>query len=223
MATQRKQRPGQQAGQRLAQAVLQALAGGCSGIPALMEATGLAAFQVSNAAQTLRRRGFVEIQGPGAYRVTDAGHSWLLGGRCVASGQGGRVHKRARGLRARAWWLMRELRKFTLGDLLTTLAEGAERDARGNLGRYLAALEEAGVVTRMRRRVPCAHGHGGEVIWYLRQDLGRIAPVARAAAREVFDPNAGALVRPADEATAVEIHAAEPTFDQSMTLEAAHV
>lgn len=149
-----------------------------------------------NAIQVLKRRGLVEIMGRGAYRLTPAGREWLVAGRVVASGQGGRK-RLSSGLRERAWWLMRELRKFTLTDLLTTLADGTERDAAGNLARYLRGLERAGVVVRMRRRVPGdSPQSNGHVVWWLKRDLGRMPPVWRAAQGAVFDPNSGEVLTP---------------------------
>jgi len=112
---------------------------------------------IATTAATLRRRKLIESPARGVYRITQAGRDWLASGRTIASGQGRRRIERTNGLRERAWWLMRELRKFTVADLLTTLADGSERDAHGNLGRYLSVLEQAGVVQRMRRRA-CAGG-----------------------------------------------------------------
>lgn len=198
--------------QRLAQRVLEAIAAGCSGVAAIEQITGLSAVQVGNAVQVLRKRHLIEIPAPGEYRLTETGSAWLQSGRSIASGQAPRVHKRARGLRARAWWLMRELRKFTLTDLLTTLADGSEGDARGNLARYLWALEESGVVVRMKRRVPADNGQGqGQCIWYLQRDLGRLPPVARHTFRQVFDPNAGQVV---GSEVATEV-ASEPATDST--------
>lgn len=192
---------------RISQRVLEAIAAGAGDSEAAAAATGMTPKQVSNGAQKLRRRGLLEITnqdhyrlaGQGIYRITEAGTAWLAGGRAVAGGQSERRNRlNTRGLRVRAWWLMRELRKFTLADLLSTLADGTESDARSNLAKYLAALEDAGIVHRMKRRTPRQNGAGrGNDIWMLKQDLGRHAPVARHTHREVFDPNAGAVLRAA--------------------------
>lgn len=48
------------------------------------------------------------------------------------------------GLRQRAWWVMRRCVSFTLPELLATLADGSERDAINNLGKYVRALERQG-------------------------------------------------------------------------------
>ncbi|HRD35476.1 MAG TPA: hypothetical protein PLR02_14640 [Rhodocyclaceae bacterium] len=147
---------------------------------------------IATTAATLRRRKLIESPARGVYRITQAGRDWLASGRTIASGQGRRRIERTNGLRERAWWLMRELRKFTVADLLTTLADGSERDAHGNLGRYLSVLEQAGVVQRMRRRVPgAAVTSNGHILWWLKRDLGRMAPVWRQRHRTVYDPNSG--------------------------------
>ncbi|MBL8350489.1 MAG: hypothetical protein JNL87_09250 [Burkholderiaceae bacterium] len=103
--------------------------------------------------------------------------------------------KRTRGLRERAWWVMRELPRFTLDDLLLTLVDDGQKDAPSNLQKYISALERVGVLVRLQRRVPgSAPTSNGHVIWRLARDLGRAAPVWRSTQRVVFDPNSGALL-----------------------------
>lgn len=105
----------------------------------------------------------------------------------------------AGGLRGRAWWLMRTTARFTLDELLLTLADGSECDAPGNLRKYLRGLERAGVLKRLKRREPgTAPTSPGHVIWRLARDLGPLAPVWReqSGASAVWDPNAGELLRP---------------------------
>ena len=110
-------------------------------------------------------------------------------------GRGRLLAKRSSGLRERAWWLMCQVRRFTLDDLLLTLADGTQRDAPGNLQKYISALERVGVLVRLARRMPgntpTSNGH---VIWRLARDLGRTAPVWRARQQVLFDPNTGALM-----------------------------
>lgn len=101
------------------------------------------------------------------------------------------------GLRERAWWLMRQLPRFTLDELLLTLADGSERDAYGNLRKYVKRLERSGVLARLHRRAAgAAITSNGRVIWRLARDLGRIAPVWRGAQGALWDPNAGELIYP---------------------------
>lgn len=104
----------------------------------------------------------------------------------------------AGGLRERAWWLARTTRRFTLDELLLTLADGTEGDAAGNLGKYLRGLERVGVLRRLARRVPgLAPTSNGHVIWRLVRDLGPLAPVWRQrGGGAVWDPNKGELLVP---------------------------
>lgn len=91
------------------------------------------------------------------------------------------------GLRQRAWWVMRRRIGFTLIELLATLADGSERDAAGNLGKYLRALEKAGIV----RQPGAALTSPGSLRYQLIINAGRKAPVWRAKTNTVFDPNSG--------------------------------
>lgn len=105
------------------------------------------------------------------------------------------VQPQTTGLRQRAWWLMRALPRFTMDELLLTVAEGAEKDAPSNLQKYISALERVGVVTRLKRRHPGATPtSNGHVIWRLANDLGRKAPVWRSKTQVLYDPNSGALL-----------------------------
>lgn len=160
----------------------------------LAEATGLDRKAINNAVQRLCGRGFIAIVKPGEYRLTDAGRAWVESGRRINGGQGRRYIQRTSGLRERGWWLMRELRRFTLPDLLTTLASGEERDAHSNLRKYISVLERAGVLVRMKRRVACPLTPEGLVMWRLARDLGRAAPVHRQRHGVVFDPNGGEVL-----------------------------
>lgn len=86
---------------------------------------------------------------------------------------------------------MRQVPRFTLDDLLLTLAEPGMRDAPGNLLKYVRALERVGVLVRLERRAPGqARTSNGHVIWRLARDLGRQAPVWRSRQQQLWDPNA---------------------------------
>lgn len=95
------------------------------------------------------------------------------------------------GLRQRAWWVMRRHGVFTLPELLATVAEGAERDAASNLGRYLRALAQSGILKIDGRARPEKPTSNGALRYRLAVDCGREAPVWRAKFREVYDPNHG--------------------------------
>jgi hypothetical protein len=94
------------------------------------------------------------------------------------------------GLRERAWWLMRELPRFTLDDLLYTLAGPDDLDAPNNLMKYIRGLERTGVLARLQRRAAgTAKTSNGRVIWRVARDLGRQAPVWKPTHLCVWDPN----------------------------------
>lgn len=153
--------------------------------------------QITTAALILRRRRLVDAPARGQYRITPAGHDWLSSGRQLTERTGRRHIERTTGLRQRAWWVMREMKKFTVACLLHTLADGTERAAGDNLRRYLATLASVGVVTPTARRVPGLEPNSrGHVVWYLKRDLGRQAPVCRQRHGTVYDPNSGETLTP---------------------------
>lgn len=97
-----------------------------------------------------------------------------------------------RGLREQAWWVLRNKKEATLDGLLTTIANGHEKDARSNIGKYLRALERAGILRRAKRRVPGdALTSNGHIRYLLEIDCGRDAPVWRAKTQTVYAPSTG--------------------------------
>ena len=105
------------------------------------------------------------------------------------------------GLRPRAWWVIRKRINFTVQELLSTLADGTERDAVSNLGKYIRALEKAGIVQREATRQPgSALTSPGMLRYRLVINAGRRAPVWRAKSNTVYDPNSG-IVYPIAEAS----------------------
>jgi hypothetical protein len=114
-----------------------------------------------------------------------------------ARGRGKPLRTTTSGLRERAWWVMRQVPRFTLDDLLLTLAEPGMRDAPGNLVKYINRLEKVGVLRRLERRMPGkAATSNGHVIWRLAHDLGRKAPVWSDARGGLWDANSGVLITP---------------------------
>lgn len=101
--------------------------------------------------------------------------------------------KVTRGLRQRAWWVMRRHGVFTLPELLATLATGTERDAENNLGKYVRALARAGILKAEGRAAPERVTSNGCLRYRLVVNNGRLAPVWRARANQVYDPNDGAV------------------------------
>jgi len=117
-------------------------------------------------------------------------------GQTGARPQGSRISPRTVtiGLRQRAWWVMRKRISFTIPELLATLADGTERDALGNIGKYVRALEKVGIVKRDADRVMGpALTSPGMFRYQLIINAGRKAPVWRAQTRSVYDPNSGTL------------------------------
>lgn len=98
------------------------------------------------------------------------------------------------GLRAKAWWVMRNRKSATLESLLNTLADGSQKDAESNLRKYLNALVRAGILKvdakRQAGKVLTSNGHHR---YSLMIDCGVQAPIYRVRLAEVFAPETGAV------------------------------
>ncbi len=106
-----------------------------------------------------------------------------------------RTRKQARGLRERAWWVMRRRGAFTLPELLATVADGSHKDALGNLGKYLRALSKAGVLTVDAKRVTGGPLTSNGLLRYrVAIDVGHKAPLWRASLNVVYDPNSDTTI-----------------------------
>lgn len=99
--------------------------------------------------------------------------------------------KKTHGLRQQAWWVMRRRVVFTLPELLATVASGTERDAQGNLGKYVKALADAGLLAIDGRAAPESLTSNGCIRYRVVIDNGRKAPVWRQRNGGVYDPNTG--------------------------------
>lgn len=95
------------------------------------------------------------------------------------------------GLRPRAWWVMREQRRFTLPGLLAIVGDARQRDAASNLRKYLQALTRAGYLVEDGREPPACLTDPGVKRYRLVKNTGPKAPVWRASRKAVFDPNTG--------------------------------
>lgn len=106
----------------------------------------------------------------------------------------GRPRFKVRGLRASAWWILRNRKEATIEGLLNTLNDGTAKDAFSNLGKYLRALERAGIIKRSAQRVPgnslTSNGH---IRYVLVIDCGIDAPLWRASKKEVYAPSTGVI------------------------------
>ena len=95
-----------------------------------------------------------------------------------------------RGLRARAWWVLRKNRSMTLAELQLTLCSGKEKNPDNNLRRWLNALVSAGFMTRALESDGKLTSNGS-YRYTLVNDLGAKPPVVRPSAQTVYDPNSG--------------------------------
>ena len=99
-------------------------------------------------------------------------------------------------LRVAAWREMRRLGRFTVSDLLYTVASGEQKDAAGSVHKLIQQLQRVGVVAAGRRTPGLAPTSPGLVVYRLVRDLGPACPVWRRADEVLFDPNSGAEIPP---------------------------
>lgn len=145
----------------------------------------------------MRGAGLADAPGRGLYRLTRAGIEARAGDGASRPGPKGPLtgeRKAGDTLRGRLWHALRISGKGTIPELLIAAGRGTERAAESNAARYLAALERAGIVTRLRRRARGSRpGSNGHVQWLLvpDRDTGIAAPVHCPSRRQVRDPNTG--------------------------------
>jgi hypothetical protein len=166
-------------------AVLAAIVRGLETLPDLSVALQAPRANVSLAAARLKKRGFVSSPVKGVYQATEAGRAFIGQGHEIRSGQSATRHRPyTRGLRQRAWWVIRARQIVSLQDLLCSLCEGTEKAPDNNLFKYLRALTQAGYLQ-------CVPGEPRR--WRLIRDTGRLSPVTRSGKgkKSVFDPNTG--------------------------------
>lgn len=177
----------------LAQNVLVEVVRGNGRLEQIAQALGKDKAGVVKAIQTIKRRGLVEIPERGAYVPTAEGLAWVNSGKVIKAGQGIRPRTATRGLRQRAWWVIRARKIVTLPELLSTLVDAGEK-GESNLSSYLGPLVKAGFLTVLANRTPgSALTSPGHRRYQLRRDNGRRAPVVRQTDRVVFDPNTGEI------------------------------
>ncbi|MDN3578679.1 hypothetical protein QWZ03_18085 [Chitinimonas viridis] len=167
-----------------AQLVLTTLAGlEPTDVATLAAALRCARAQLENSLGTLQRRGFAEST-QGGWRLTQQGRQFIAEGKALTVRRRNPGRKTS-GMRAKAWWLIRKQVKFSMVDLLSTLASKANQGR--SLPEYLRALTAAGYLQPMRKGASGAR-------WMLIRDTGRQAPVWRPTVGEVYDPNLGEVV-----------------------------
>ena len=91
--------------------------------------------------------------------------------------------------------MIRELRRWTMHDMLSTLCDGSEKSARHTLGSYLRAIESIGVIKREKRGLAVPGACKPLSLWVLVRDIGRRPPVLRADRGEIYNPNSGETLR----------------------------
>jgi predicted transcriptional regulator len=187
----------------LAQSLLTVMAAeagedGCVLILRLAEVTGRSVHKVGNLIQTLTSHGLVTMKTLGCYRVTEEGHAFLAGRSQVRLTAGPKAAHGANrnsedSLTARAWRALRIKKKATIPEIMETIA--AEPKQYAQVGRYLRALVDAGLVKRLPRKVRGqGMGNNGYVQHLLITDLGPLAPVWKVKAGILRDPNSGKVV-----------------------------
>lgn len=176
----------------LAQAVLVEIVRGTGALCHLAETLGRDKRGVVKAVQQVKRRGLVVIVAPGCYEPTAEGIAWVAEGKEIKAGQGARPRTATRGLRQRAWWVIRARKTVTIPELLSTLVESGEKGASSNLSSYVGPLVKAGFLKVLAHRAPGrALTSNGHRRYQLIRNNGRLAPVVRQTDRVVFDPNTG--------------------------------
>ncbi len=179
-------------------AILGALQGDdiCLTTQAMVEASGLRREDVSKACCRLVSRGLIVRRERGCFELSEAGRAALAAGLEIKSGPAdvltASVPRRPRREtdRDRIWRAIRMLGKFSLQDLCSRT--GASQD---NVYRYVRVLAAAGYLAELRRAPGLAPTSNGFCRWSLLVDPGVDAPIYRAPAREVWDPNS-ATTRP---------------------------
>ncbi|HGX92272.1 MAG TPA: hypothetical protein ENK35_03045 [Candidatus Tenderia sp.] len=150
---------------------------------------------IINAMQVLKRRGLAEIEKPGHYRITEDGRKHLVAQAAIRSGSHeSKPRTVTKGLRKRAWWLIRKNKKVTLASLLSTLATGDEKSPESNIRKYLRQLTRAGYLTELKRRPGQAKTSNGFKTWLLINDPGPLPPVWRQKDKTIYDPNSGETI-----------------------------
>lgn len=102
--------------------------------------------------------------------------------------QNNRLRARSRGLRARAWWVLRKNKQMTLLDIRQSVCVGDEKNADTNLRLWLNRLIGAGIVTRQRIEDGKLTSNGS-YLYSLVNDLGPNPPIIRTDGKTVYDPN----------------------------------
>lgn len=100
------------------------------------------------------------------------------------------------GLRAKAWWIIRNRGQATIDSLLNTLNDNTQLDAESNLRKYFQALVQAGILkVEVKRQPGTSLTSNGYHRYTLLIDCGIAAPVWRKKLNEVYCPGSGAIYK----------------------------
>lgn len=183
--------------EQLMRAIQQHQLGECVTYKRLIELTGLEYRQVQNASEVLERNGFVDRSAPGCLSVTQEGLAAIESGKTIRSGTNKpktRTRRAKTSRRIDAWRAMRikKGKPFTLADIISLISQGTEKNIQANIGKYVSALESAGYLVKMAKRLPgSALTSNGFVRWRLEKDTGSQAPIWRQNLGMIYDPNTG--------------------------------
>lgn len=166
----------------------------------IAELTGLDARQVQQACYYLRTQGLMEFSRPKEQAcnvLTDAGRAAYEQGQNLRTGSSVNKRKPRCEVYMRAWRAMTIRGKFTLPELEMLVADDSGNARPHLLQLYVTALERAGYLIRMPRKVPSLNSKGrGHVRWMLSPDkvTGRHAPVWSKTGNTLYDPNTDTLI-----------------------------
>ena len=150
--------------------------------------------QVSDAAAQLRKRGLLQSEGIGLYRLTEDGVQAASRGHIVTSGPVGATGARRRvpkTFRQRAWFAMRFRKQFTLGDILIDATDG-DKDPRKNLVRLVRYLCWTGYIVELKgRQRGTKQGSNGFKRYRLMKNTGPKVPIYSKARETLLDQNTG--------------------------------
>ena len=96
------------------------------------------------------------------------------------------LRTKTKGLRAKAWWVLRKNRVTTIDDLMLTICSGEEKRPRTNLREWLNALVASGLLKRHLKEK--SHLTSYELL----SDIGHKSPVVRK--EGVYDPNSKTMI-----------------------------
>lgn len=183
--------------EQIMQVISQHMLNECVTNSRLAELTQLESSQIESATDRLKRHGLIKTVQPGCYRITSEGIAAMQSGLSLRSGpkQSGRTTRIVKNtVRERVWRAIRIRKSFTIPELIGLAATGDEKDIESNISKYLRALEQAGYLIRLQKRMRGnAITSNGFARWRLdlERDTGPKTPIYRMGKETVFDPNTG--------------------------------